>query len=344
MEEPPQRPFDAVSSDAVSSDARDPYGDGVVTEAERAAVAAIRAKALIWLVAFLIALVAAVVACLGGTHGGLWGVGDPAALARAYPWLACAAVVTGVVALTYTLGWRRGAAVIRDAAAGDRIAVAYLRHGPRLGTVEWWWANPPVRPSSERRKVVVMGVVLSFVAVAFVSMAVGMWVFDAPVGGPGPASASLFAAAPFVALAAWCFVYAARPVERAIRVLGLIRWASIGMGLIGIAVTGAMPHGRVFAGGLIVASYAASHTMVRALRSLAVMALPGPVTMPRYREDIERDVARRARRGGQVASEGWGLDMVRERRERAMFVRYTLISVGLIAIIAVAAWVRTMMG
>ncbi|MBT1163277.1 hypothetical protein [Bifidobacterium felsineum] len=280
----------------------------------------------------------------GEVYESLKGVSNLTMLSRAYPWLACAALALACVALTYTLGWRRAASVIRDADTGDPIAIAYLKRGPQLGTVEWWWATPPVRPSSERRKVVVLGVMLLCAAVAFIAMLVVMWL----LGGLGSASGLLvafaFSALPFAVLAIWCFVFAVHPSEGKIRALRWMGWALLGSGLLGLLMIGWLSHDSyLYAGGTIAMVYGASQTFVRALRSLGTIALPGPVTMPRYRERIEQDIARRARAESQVASEGWGLDMVRAKRERSVFVRYTLISIGFIAIIVVAAWLKTVM-
>ncbi|MBT1175096.1 hypothetical protein JS530_06215 [Bifidobacterium sp. LC6] len=281
----------------------------------------------------------------GEVYESLKGVSNATMLSRAYPWLACAAFALVCVAGTYTLGWRRAANTIRDADAGDPIAIAYLKRGPQLGTVEWWWATPPVRPSSERRKVVAMGVLLTFAAAAFIAIPVVMWLLGGVGSILGLLLAFAFAALPFAALAIWCFLFASHPSEGKIRALGRLSWALLGAGLLGLVMIGWLAHdsSSLYAGGVLVMAYGASQTFVRALRSLATIAMPGPVTMPRYREHIEQDVARRARKESQVASEGWGLDMVRAKRERSMFVRYTLISLGFIAVMVIAAWLKTVM-
>lgn len=396
-----QSPFDGdVGSDVG-------FGAGiaaanVVTDAERAAAARIRAKALIWLVVFLTVLVAAVVAGTdrsggpaqgtpvaavvtavdtrnnevtvsadgrdsvlrhrkhsefayhpgqrldayaydGGIYETLNGVTNATALSRAYPWLASGAFALSVVALAYVVGWRRSAATIRDAAAGDPIAIAYLKRGPQLGTVEWWWATPPVRPSTERRKVFAMGVILALAAVTFIIMEVVMRLLGISPAMNGFRIGFAFACLPFLALAVWCFVFVARPTEGAIRVLGRMRWALIVLGVIGLIVTWMLSHDGYACGALAMA-YGSACTLLRAVRSVASIALPGPVTMPRYRERIDADIARRARAESQVASEGWGLDMVRAKRERRMFLRYTLVSVGFLAFVALIAWAKTMLG
>lgn len=279
----------------------------------------------------------------GEIHETLDGVTNATALSRAYPWLASGAFALGVVALVYMVGWRRSAATIRDAAAGDPIAIAYLKRGPRLGTTEWWWATPPVRPSVERRKVLAMGVVLMLGAVAFAAIEVVMWML-----GPSPATNGLrigfaFAGVAFLVPAVWCFVFVARPSKGTVRVLGWLRWALVALGVIGLIVTWMLSH-DVYACGAIAMVYGSALTLVRAIRSVAVIALPGPVTMPRYRERIDEDIARRARAQSQVASEGWGLDMVRAKRERRMFLRYTLISIGFLLVVGILAWAKTGLG
>ena len=279
----------------------------------------------------------------GEAYESLHGVSNPTPLGKAYPWLACAAFALAVVALTYLVGWRRAAAVVRDSDAGDPIAIAYLKRGPQLGSVEWWWATPPVRPAAERRKVVAMGVVFSVAAAAFLVMEAAMWLLGLSKTISSILVAAPFASVPFLALAVWCFLFAAHPTEQLIRMLGRVRWGLLVIGLIGLLVTGMMAQ-DFYAGGLLAAVYITSYTFIQALRALATTALPGPVTMPRYREEIERDVARRAQAASQVASEGWGLDMVRAKRERRMFLRYTLISIGLIACIALATWAKLQLG
>lgn len=279
----------------------------------------------------------------GEAYESLQGVTNLTPLGKAYPWLACAAFALAVVALTYLVGWRRAAAVVRDSDAGDPIAIAYLKRGPQLGSVEWWWATPPVRPKAERRKVVAMGVVFAVAAAAFMVMEMAIWLLDKPAGVSSILVAAPFASVPFLALAVWCFLFAAHPTERLIRMLGRVRWGLLAIGLIGLLVTGMVAQ-DFYAGGLLAAVYVTSHTFIQALRALATTALPGPVTMPRYREEIERDVARRAQAESQVASEGWGLEMVRAKRERRMFLRYTLISIGLIACIALATWAKLQLG
>ncbi|KAB7789206.1 hypothetical protein [Bifidobacterium cebidarum] len=280
----------------------------------------------------------------GEVYESLKGVSNSTMLNRAYPWLACAAFALACVSLTYAVGWRRASTVIHDADAGDPIAIAYLKRGPQLGTVEWWWATPPVRPASERRKVVALGVMLAFAAVAFIAIPIVMRLLGGIGGALDLLMAFALSALPFVALSIWCFVFAAHPSEGKIRVLRWMGWALLGAGLLGVLAIGWLSQDSyLYAGSTLVMVYTAAQTFIRALRSLATIALPGPVTMPQYREHIEQDIAMRARTESQVASEGWGLDMVRAKRERSMFVRYTLISVGFIAIIAVAAWLKTVM-
>lgn len=291
----------------------------------------------------------------GEIHETLDGVSNATPLRRAYPWLAIGAAVAFVAMLTYVVGWRRAAGVIRGVESGDPVAVMYLERAPKLGTVDWWWTSPPVHPDSERRRIAAVGVILLLAAAVFVVLGAGVWLMDmmskpSSDAGASSSSASLgflvafvFAAVPQLALGMWCLVFRSHPSRGLIRTLDRMRWALIAIGLIGLCLIAVVSRDMI-SGGILVMAYGMTGTFLRAVRPLAEAAMPGPVVMRDHRADVEEDVARRARAEAQVASDGWGLDMVRGKRERRMFVRYTLVVIGFAFAIGVLSWIKVTLG
>ncbi|PLS29835.1 hypothetical protein [Bifidobacterium parmae] len=285
---------DARNRDGVAGRAATPAGDAV-TSADRAALRRIRVRASIWLAAFLALLACAVAA--GADRAGATPLG------RVYPWLAIVAFVVGVGALTYLIGWRRAAALIRDAEDGDRVAAAYLRRGPQLGTVDWWWTQPPVRPSSERRRVLALGAIQLVAAALLLGIDVALAVSGvfADAGMSGFPLAIALSCVPLIAVGAWCVAFRFHPTERRVRTLRRMQWALFAYGLVGLAVVGLLSRG--------VAACAAYTTVVvfagsvsRAVTPIARMALPDHVVVADTRAAIDEDIARRVRAEAQVPS------------------------------------------
>ncbi|PJM73861.1 hypothetical protein CS006_01435 [Bifidobacterium primatium] len=294
----------------------------VPTAEDRAAVRRIRAKTLIWLVVFLAVLVAAVMAYDGGGP-----------LARAYPWLAIGSLVVGTVALTYGIGWRRAAAVIHAAGAGDRIAAAYLRYGPQLGSVAWWWTTPPVRSSTERRRMTAVGVLLLVVAVIGGVMTVALW--NTPISRGYLATVTL-SVIPMLVVGVWAVTFAAKPNERIGRAAGLLYYALLIAGLISLGLAWTATHDG-YALGVLITVYGFALNCIRGLRHLVPVILANDIFIPTGRSAIDADVARMAAAEPQVPMDGPGspqMRRVRARYERRMLLRYTLRAVLLLIMLA----------
>lgn len=355
----------------------DPFGQSVATPAEQAMVRRIGAKAAVWSAVFVILLAAAALA---------WGpasVGSPAQvrgmlhlpayayrwataypwLTAAYPWLAGAAFVTLIVAITYLVGWTRAAGVIRDAEAGDRVAFTYLKKGPRLGSIEWWWMSPPVRPRSEGRKVTLFGVIMAFAAIAFISLAVLMIMLDwgrprgRALGAAFPAS-MLLSAVPMVAFSAWCFAFTARPSAGKVRAAGVMRWVLFGVGLLGLGGiwwldshgigpwTGVGTSALAALGAIVVAAYGMTLRFIVAARALATIALDRYITVPTPRRHIDEELRRMGESERQQPFDGTNSTAARvnRRRERRLALRVTLYVVVFVVLVVVGSWIKVRSG
>ena len=381
-------PTDPASSPSIpAAQGTDALGrHRVVTVAELAAVRRIGVKAAAWSAAFILALAAAALAWAPASvnspavaRGALrlpqyaweWAVRYPW-LGAAYPWLAGGAFALLVVEATYLLGWYRAAGVVRDAEAGDAVAITYLKKGPRLGSVEWWWTNPPVRPKSEGRKVARIGVAMVLTAIAVIAIAVFMIVLDwgRPGGralGPAYPAAMLLSAVPVVALAAWCFVFTARPSAGKVKAAGVMRWVLVGVGLLGLAavwwlsardgggvggvgvasgVDGASTATVGGLGAIMVGFYGMVTRMIGAVRTLATMSLDRYITVPTPRARIDAELRRMGESEQQQAFDGTNAsgDRVNRRRERRLALRAALYVIGFVALVAVVSWIKARTG
>lgn len=355
----------------------DPFGQSVATPAERAMVRRIGAKAAAWSAVFVILLAAAALAWGPASVGSpaqvrgvlhlpayayRWAIAYPW-LAAAYPWLAGAAFVTLIVAVTYLAGWTRAAGVIRDAEAGDRIAFTYLKEGPRLGSIEWWWMSPPVRPRSEGRKVTLFGVVMAFAALAFIALAVLiiMLGWGRPCGralGAAFPTSMLLSAVPMVAFSAWCFAFTARPSAGKVRAAGVMRWVLFGVGLLGLGgIWWLDSHGigpwmgvgisaLAGLGAIVVAAYGMMLRFIVAARALATIALDHYVTVPTPRRRIDVELRRMGEGERQQPFDGTNstAERVNRRRERRLALRVTAYVIVFVVLVAVGSWVKVRSG
>ncbi|WP_143248540.1 hypothetical protein [Bifidobacterium vansinderenii] len=258
----------------------------------------------------------------GGIYETLDGVSNATPLRRAYPWLALGTLVVGVVALTYAIGWRRATKLIREAESGDPVSAAFLRHGPQLGTVDWWWTSLPVRPHVERRHIRALGVMLLVLAVGIMISEIRLWRSPLMVEF---GMAMALSCIPLIAIGVWCLSFVRHPTEHRIVVLGRMQWAMLAVGLISLAVVW-LTSFDMYAAGALATMYGFSLNYARGIRLLSYAALPGEVVIPHDRERIDADLERMARTEPQIPMDDLGMRAVRAKRERRMALRYALLS------------------
>lgn len=314
MAQPSWRQTSAETVNPFSSESRP---NAVVSDRDRAALRRMRLKAVLWCLLFAGLLVGAVVAYMR----------------PAYPWLASGAFVALIVALTYVLGWMRGARQLAAADAGDAVACRYTLEGPVFGSVEWWWSASPVVRRHDRGRLAVMGGFMLALVVAFAALA---WI----ARGIGPlfVVASVMLVAPPLAMGVTCFAFLAHPSAGAVRWFTRVRW---GCWLYLVVCVGVLFYlgreGHDVA--TVVGVFAVMGTLISSggigIGAVAASSLQRPGTFAPQRARIDADLRRMAASDPQSALDDAAMSRVNRRRERRNLMRAAL-GIGVFLLIVAA--------
>ncbi|MBT1169898.1 hypothetical protein [Bifidobacterium sp. SO4] len=326
--------FDANDTSAANDASA---ANAAVQERDWAALRRIRAKALIWTVLFVIVLAAAVLA---------WSAPKGTTLAKAYGYLAIAALAVFIVAVTYLVGWSRGSRQLHAASTGDEIWARYTLEGPVFGSMEWWWASPPINPDLHRRKVLIVGMLMAVVALVFAAGGVCGALLLPNLFSRVMFVAMVMIAIPPLAAAIASFGFLHSPAKANLRWFLYARRFSFWFTLIAAAIV------------LLLSDEAAQTTSMLGLMAVMWTLVAGAASgmsnaaetslmrrgaFAEQRSGIERDLRRMAAASPQTAFDPTGMDQVRKRRERKLAVRYAIGAVIFILIIAIEVLIKLLL-
>ncbi|PWG63196.1 hypothetical protein [Bifidobacterium callitrichidarum] len=320
----------------VDADAASTMND-VVQERDWTMLRRIRVKALIWTVLLVIVFAVAVFA---------WFAPKGTALAKAYGYLAIAALAVFIVAVTYLVGWSRGSSQLHATSAGDEIWVRYTLEGPVFGSMEWWWTAPPVNPDLHRRKVLIIGILLVVVALIFAAGGIAGAVLAPALFSRIISMAMVLIAVPPLSAAVAAFSFLHSPTSANLRWFIYARRFSFWFTLVAAAIVLLLSDDATQTAsmlGLMAVMWTLVAGAASGMRNAAETSLMRRGAFAEQRSGIDRDLRRMAAENPQTVFDPTGMDQVRKRRERKLAIRYTLGVAAFILVIVIEVLVKLLL-